>query len=906
MKLYGKDIPPSTVVAVSVGAVAAALVANRFMALAERYPRDMAKGIGYAAGSLLDLDAAPPFTFSASQMALSVTLVAFVVVFVAFFNYVSKGTFRRGEEHGSSRFATREEMLPFGQQDVPMANVLLSRDVKLRYKRGRDFKYERNRNVIVFGGSGSGKTRGYVKPNLMQIPAEETCPKNMALDALDSFSRSFVVTDPKGMTRVETGHAFAAHGYKIKEINVVDWSSCMHMNPLKYIHSEEEVQSFVTCFLKNTTPPDATPSDPFWPNSERKFLEALINYVLTELPEADRNLPSVFSLLDMAEYDPKHPGMSGLDILMYQLETGTAYIPDEAGDPDDEDSKASDYSVRRPASGAAGPPASASPWKRIADPQPNHPAVRAYRDVMSGAEETIQSILISVKVRVGPLRPKMIEEKLRYDELELDQFGEQKMILYAVPHDQDSTYNFLFAMVIWQMLKLLSDKALKEHADIGGALPVGVDFILDEAGNFYIPDLQNTVATCRSRNIGLSIILQSNAQLKSRYKDDAATIVDNCDSLVFLGGKSQETNKELEELIGQQTVTTDNTGETKSREHSMSTTIAQHARALMQASEIAKMDRSDCLVFITGANPWLGKKYDITAHPMYDWVDPGHKGAKYKRGFNFLAYQQDKDYTLHDTELEVEAALSLESCPVPSPHGGPDKVPGYEVAWEVRVRNVGAEAEGAPARHTAFSFGGEFVADTRIAADATDGSAASRDLEQNISPYCEAGGLVWGRFPARSNRRDYATGDDVIEYNSYSRRYQLLEQNIEAGGELYYRFGYEISAEELDAHCAVAHAVTPVERPFVDLDFELTLQLHCATADVMCERVAETVRLTSSPKPKSPGARAEGAPSRGAALSLLPRTARREQLGEWGSGQDEGEEEDEPRRFALPHLSKGR
>lgn len=891
MKLYGKDVPNSTIVAVSVGAVAAAVLANRFVALAERYPRDMTKGVGYAAGALLDPSAAPITTFSSSEMALAATLVAFVVVFVAFFNYVSKGTFRRGEEHGSSRFATREEMAPFGQQDVPMANVLLARDVKLRYKRGKDFKYERNRNVIVFGGSGSGKTRGYVKPNLMQIAAEETCPKGMTLSSLDSFSRSFVVTDPKGMTRIETGHAFAAHGYKIKEVNVVDWSSCMHLNPLKYIHSEEEVQSFVTCLLKNTTPPDASASDPFWPNSERKFLEALINYVLTELPEADRNLPSVFALLDMAEYDPKHPGMSGLDILMYQLETGMAYMPDD--EEAEEESKGADFSARSAEADAS--PAGSSPWKRVAEPQPNHPAVRAYRDVMSGAEETIQSILISVKVRVGPLRPKMIEEKLRYDELELDKFGEQKMILYAVPHDQDSTYNFLFAMVIWQMLKLLSDKALKDH---DGSLPIGVDFILDEAGNFYIPDLQNTVATCRSRNIGLSIILQSNAQLKSRYKDDAATIVDNCDSLVFLGGKSQETNKELEELIGQQTVTTDNTGETKSREHSMSTTIAQHGRALMQASEIAKMDRSDCLVFITGANPWLGKKYDITSHPMYDWVDPGHKGAKFERGFNFLAYQQDKDYTLHDADLAVEAELTLSSCPVPDPLGTGDEVPGYEVSWEVRVKNTSSEEDGSPARHTAFSFGGEFVVETRVSAEEREGSAtaASRDLKRSISPYCEAGGLSWRRFPARSNRRDYATGDDVIAYNRYSRRYQLLEQNIEAGGELYYRFGYEISAAELDAHCGVSSVTTPDERPFVDLDFELTMQLHCATADVMCERLSETVRLVSVPKALAAGARAGSAPSRSASLNLLPETSRREALGEWGNEEEE-DPDDEPRRL---------
>ena len=861
----GQAFEPSQWAMAAALSFACALLANRFMALVEA-KRTVEAGITYAAGHLLDPGIGLAH-FTGSTMGLCITVVAFVLPFAAYMSYLTRGNFRRGEEHGSARLATLKEIMRFGDQKVKMDNVLLSRDAALSYTRPKDHEMERNRNVLVVGGSGSGKTRGYVKPNLMQIPSAENLPRGMELSDLEKYSRSFVVTDPKGTTRMETGQALAEAGYDVKEFNVVDWSSCMHFNPLAYLKNEADVQSFVTCFIRNTTPKDASSAEPFWENSERKLYEAVINYMFEVLPPEQRTLPMMCQLLDMAKYDERNPGMSGLDILFYQLETGREYNPGAV-------KKVDSGQFNMWAAGGEGD--AEEVWKKVREPRPNSPAVRAYRDVMSGAPETIQSILISVKVRLGRLRPAAVSERLLYDELDLDEFGDRKMVLFAVPHDQDDTYNFLIAMIVWLQLKLLSDRANSRYGGNGGRLPHGVDFILDEAGNFYIPQLEQTVATCRSRNIGVHIILQSNAQLKSRYGDDAATIIDCCDTFVFLGGKSQDTTKQLEEIIGQQTVTTENESDSKGREHSMSKSIQQHGRALMQASEIAQMKRDNCIVLITSAAPWVGPKYDITAHPMYAHVDPGHDPddpACPRHAFDTAAYLEDPGYfALPDAKLSCECELALMR------DVAADGRPATALSCTLSVRNLSEEGVGA-----ALNFGGEVSLRCEAADPGNDAPAADRAAYRALCRTAGSTGLSWAPEPPRAGSS--MPGSVAVEANRFSGRYTLLGRTVAPGEELTYRFEMICPGEEAKSMDELLSAA--IEGAKVTLRALAEVELHCATCKVECFDVRQDFPITVKGAPCA----SSEEPARARCRIDEPFEPVRKRTGEWGRVKHDEDEE---------------
>ena len=842
------------------------VLANRFVGLLEA-KRSIEAGIQFACQHLLDLGAG--MYWSASTMGMAITACAVVVPCAFYMQHLLSGTFRRGQEHGSARFATLKEMRAFADRKVPMGNVLLSKDAALSYRRPEDSKHERNRNILVIGGSGSGKTRGIVKPNLMQVPSKENCPKGMRVADLVDYTRSFIVTDPKGTTRMDTGQMFVQEGYDLKEFNVVDMASSNCFNPFVYLKDEADVQSFVTCFIKNTTPKDASASDPFWENSERKLYEGIINYMIEELPLEQRNFPMMCALLDMAKYDERNPGMSGLDILFYQLESGREYNPGAVKKVDRDE-----FSMW----GAGGGDAE-EVWKKVRKGKPNCAAVRAYRDVMSGAPETIQSILISVKVRLGRLRPESISSKLLYDEMELDQFGDRKMVLFLVPHDQDDTYNFLIAIIVWLQLKLLSNRAASRYA---GKLPVGVDFLLDEAGNFYIPQLENTVATCRSRNIGVMIILQSNAQLKSRYGDDAATIIDCCDTLVFLGGQSTETTKMLEEIIGQQTVTTDNAGESKGAQHSMSKTIAQHGRALMQASEIAHMDRSHCLVLITGEYPWYGPKYDVTSHAMYRYIDPGHDkddSSCPRHPFDTAAYMEEPAYfELPDARLAVESELSVTRDVA-------DGKPLAALTFTLSAANAKSTDENPSG--IALNFGGDVKLSCEVLpAPAGAGPDISRKLCQNAS----SAGLAWQQQPARYSISDGS--DASIVFNNFSQRHVIGGWRIEPGQDAIMRFSMTAGAagnpsiEDLAAGCPEGSAFT--------LRAKAEVELHCATAEVECFELVQDFTCTlgreRTDEKKGQLARCTFAKARGASV---------EDKGSWGHEVRDADEGQRPHRLGV-------
>ena len=748
-------IDKPTAIATGVASVVLAACANRFCGLmAASGKRAWDVQLEYAMDHFTDLSM--PFVLGHDMMAGAITLLALVLPATALAYMMAKGTFRRGEEHGSSEFATDKELKPFSDAENPLDNVLLARGVSLRYTRGPDFEYDRNRNIMVVGGSGSGKTRGYIKPNLMQVPLPENKGKE---PDLERYARSYFVSDPKGTTLAETAHVLARAGYEVKQFNTIDFDESACYNPIAYIHSDEDVMSFATCLIKNTTPPDAGKSgDPFWENSEKLLYQALINYMLTEVPEEDRNLVTMCELLDMGKVDDSSAAMTGLDILFAELEGGLRFNPDAAAP-----AIADEASMKR--AGQAG-----SPWEQVREPQPDHPAVLAYNSFKSGATETLQSIFISCKVRLAPMRSKRIQKILRHDEMHLTDFGERKMALFAVMSASDPTYNFLHALLIWQMLNELMRKATMDH---NGRLPVGVDFLLDEAAQFYVPNLEKTIAVVRSYNIGITVVLQSLAQLESQYHDDAETITDCCDTMVFLGGKSQKTNKSLEEQMGQQTVTTDNQSTSHSQQGGWSEQQAQHGRALMFASEIAKMRQSECLVIIRGANPWKGRKYDVTMHACYKYIDPGHKGAVYARLFDFPAYKADERYfDRPDASLSVAGAARLFTT-VPLAVEPPKRAV-YTLQLQLRIKNMSSS--------TAFDIKGRLQMNARCL------SNEKRILFPDMEPFGSVSGLHFSRSETRSSLlsleelREQAP--DVLEWTEGDHCYKLHSINLAPGREV--------------------------------------------------------------------------------------------------------------------------
>lgn len=525
---------------------------------------------------------------------------------------MAKGT-RNGEEHGSARWATRAEMRAFGDAKAPDNNIILAKNARLALDRGRfDLKTDRNHNVVVVGGSGSGKTRYYVKPNLMQL------------------NSSYFVTDPKGTLIGEMGHMFAEAGYEIRSFNTIDFAESNRYNPLRYVRSEADVLTFVECLIKNTAGDKDHAGDPFWENAERLLYTALVSYLLAHCPEEDRNLPGLLVLLGLAEAKEEDESyMSPLDILFAELETGKKLV--KTGEAAEED-----FESRAFSSGAGG-----FTWVRTGEPMPPEDdfSLSNYKAFKTAAGKTLKSIIISCNVRLKPLSIKEVSKLLERDEMGLDELGEEgkRTVVFASMPDTNSTFDFLFAILMWQTLDVLCNVALRRHA---GHLPTHVHFILDEFANIgHVPDFERTIAVVRSRNISCSIILQSLAQLKSRYKDDAQTIQDCCDTTLFLGGKSGETNKEISEAVGKQTVSTITFNDSRGSNSSRTRNHNRQERDLIQPSEVGRLPRDEAIVLITGAFPFKDKKYPLERHPRYRHIDPGRPGARHAERFGFASYR---------------------------------------------------------------------------------------------------------------------------------------------------------------------------------------------------------------------------------------------------------------------------
>ncbi len=470
--------------------------------------------------------------------------------------------FRKNMEYGSARWGTHEDIQPYFDPKF-QDNVILTQTERLTMNnRPKDPKTARNKNVLVVGGSGSGKTRFFIKPNLMQCHS------------------SYVVTDPKGSIIVECGRLLQKEGYRIKILNTINFKKSMRYNPFAYIRSEKDILKLVTTLIANTKG-EGKGGDDFWLKAETLLYTALIAYIHYEAPEENQNFASLIDMIGSMEVREDDEYFQNTVDLMFE---------------------------------------------ELARDKPTHFAVRQYQKFKLAAGKTLKSILVSCGARLAPFDIAELRDLTAYDEMELDTLGDQKTALFIIISDTDDTFNFLVSMCYTQLFNLLCDKADDVY---GGRLPVHVRCLLDECANIgQIPKLEKLMATIRSREISACLVLQAQSQLKALYKDNADTITGNCDSMIFLGGKEKGTLKEIEEMLGKETIDSYNTGESRGREVSHSLNYTKLGKALMSMDELSVMNGSKCVLQLRGVRPFLSDKYDITRHPNYKYLsDANSKNA---------------------------------------------------------------------------------------------------------------------------------------------------------------------------------------------------------------------------------------------------------------------------------------
>ena len=462
--------------------------------------------------------------------------------------------FRKNLEYGSARWGKPEDIAPYVDPKFENNVILTQTERLMMSNRPKDPKTARNKNVLVVGGSGSGKTRFFIKPNLMQLHS------------------SYVVTDPKGSIAVECGKLMLRNGYKVKIFNSINFKKSHHYNPFAYIHSEKDILKLVTTLIANTKG-DGKSGDDFWQKAETLLYTALIGYIHYEAPEEEQNFATLIEFINAMEVR--------------------------------EDDETFENNVDLA-------------FKELAQREPNHFAVRQYKKYKLAAGKTAKSINISCGARLAPFDIQELREITMYDELELDTLGDRKTALFLIMSDTDSTFNFLISMIYSQLFNLLCEKADDVY---GGRLPVHVRCLIDECANIgQIPNLEKLMATIRSREISACLGLQAQSQLKALYKDNADTIIGNCDSSIFLGGKEPGTLKELNQALGKETIDTFNTGESRGREVSHSLNYQKLGKDLATIDELAVLDGGKCILQLRGVRPFLSDKYDITKHPNYKYL----------------------------------------------------------------------------------------------------------------------------------------------------------------------------------------------------------------------------------------------------------------------------------------------
>ena len=508
----------------------------------------LAMGEGFA-------EAFDTFAPSFHPVDLTVAVIGTGLIFlVMYVRGLEARKYRKGMEYGSARWGNAEDIAPY-IDPVFENNVLLTNTERLMMSsRPSHPKYARNKNVLVVGGSGSGKTRFYVKPNLMQMHS------------------SYVVTDPKGTVLIECGKMLQRAGYKIKVLNTINFKKSMHYNPFAYIHNETDILKLVNTLIENTKGDGEKSGEDFWIKAEKLYYCALIGYIHYEAPESEKNISTLLDMINASE----------------------------AREDDEEFQNPVDLM-----------------FERLEEKDPEHFAVKQYKKYKLAAGKTAKSILISCGARLAPFDIKELRELMETDEMELDTLGDRKTALFIISSDTNSTFDFVNALICSQLFNVLCTKADDVY---GGRLPVHVRCLLDEFANIKIPDMQRLIAVLRSREISCSLVVQSQSQLKAIYKDHADTIVGNCDTMLFLGGKEKTTLKEISEILGKETIDSFNKSENRGREVSHGLNFQKLGKELMTQDEIATMDGSKCILQVRGVRPFISDKFDITAHPNYKYL----------------------------------------------------------------------------------------------------------------------------------------------------------------------------------------------------------------------------------------------------------------------------------------------
>ena len=499
--------------------------------------------------------------------------VAAIIKFIIYTKGKNAKKFRQGREYGSARWGNKKDIEPYMDEKF-QNNILLTQTERLTMNgRPSNPKYARNKNVLVIGGSGSGKTRFFVKPNLMQMHS------------------SYCVTDPKGTIVLECGKMLEDNGYEIKILNTINFKKSMKYNPFAYLRSEKDILKLVQTIIANTKGEGEKAGEDFWVKAEKLYYTALIGYIFYEAPREEKNFATLLDMIDASEVrEDDETYMNPIDRLFEALEKK----------------------------------------------EPTHFAVKQYRKYKLAAGKTAKSILISCGARLAPFDIQELRDLMKEDELELDTLGDRKTALFVIISDTDDTFNFVVSIMYSQLFNLLCDKADDVY---GGRLPVHVRCLLDEFANIgLIPKFEKLIATIRSREISASIILQAQSQLKAIYKDNADTIVGNCDSTLFLGGKEKTTLKELSETLGKETIDLYNTSETRSNQKSFGLNYQKTGKELMSQDEITVMDGGKCIFQLRGVRPFLSDKFDITKHKNYKLLEDYDK----KNLFDIESYMKRK------------------------------------------------------------------------------------------------------------------------------------------------------------------------------------------------------------------------------------------------------------------------
>lgn len=598
-----------------------------------------------------ELTSYPLVSFNLRHLLVGIGLSG--LIYMVIFNKRRKKTLL-DKEYGSAAWANEKVARNYMDNKNFDNNIILTQTEGLTLFKPSSFKYERNKNVLVVGGSGSGKTRFFIKPNLMQMHS------------------SYIITDPKGTIVEECGQLLRRNGYKIKILNLIDFKRSLRYNPFKYIRSEADILKLANTIILNTKAEGKSAGgDEFWENAEKLYYCALIGYIMSELPESDQNINSLVKLVNSSEVrEDDDEFMNKVDWLFYELEFGVKRILDDEGKPIEGQERINNYLINEYPEFAN--EINVGIYDNIPDisvkndclisyydenglklkAQPESFAVRQYKKYKLAAGKTAKSILISCGARLAVFDIEEVRDLLSYDELELEKLGgyyetitvkstevkkddqilkkfkngtvevkrlnKDKIALFVIIPDTDSTFNFIVSIMYTQLFNLLCTIADTEHR---GKLPVHVRCLLDEFANIgKIPQFEKLIATIRSRQISACIVLQSRAQLQALYKDHAETIIGNCDSELFLGGKEEKTLKSLSEMLGKQTIYLTNTSETRSQQNSFGKNEQKVGRELMQASELSQLENQKCILQIRGEKPFLSNKFDITKHKQYKYL----------------------------------------------------------------------------------------------------------------------------------------------------------------------------------------------------------------------------------------------------------------------------------------------